>query len=716
MQTTITRLGGALIAALFATFLAATAFAAAPTTLLVEGALYNLAGGPVADGAYTLTFAIWDAEKAGTKSWSEGPVTVKASAGRFSWALGSKSKLDVAKLAALSGQWLGIRIGNDPEQPRKPFHATAFALTAANLSCGGCVQAKALGVAYAGSTTKGGAATKALDVQCTGCVSVSEMKFDGTVDLGGNGLSAGKVTVSGDIQAQGVVAASKFVGDGSQLSGIKTPSGQCPLGKVMTGIDGNGKPQCQTFDVGGVPKGLSNEFTDELHGSKGKDIPDFNSNGLLDTIDVPDVGTTKTFEVVIEISKAPFVDVKPKDGIADYDPTDLTVLLFPPTTKALPSPRSNIVNNFLSKPAINGSLFPHYVLSQGAGKGTLTLFKTYPTKDKPLSGDLTAWVGKNPKGKWRLLILDNGDRVATDGKDLTNDGKLVDWHIKLTTNNDKQLLVSGSQFVGGTLWGKYQGHGNADVGAPLKVGGGIQVGNTSTKCEAKTEGTIRYNKTAKGIEFCNGTAWSASNAFGGGATYRWAVWSTYSQAHGWYADNRPELFGGVTPQRWGDQNYCAYQMSSSSDYLRTLYTRRGPRIGTLKHVNIYAESYRMYSSTNSRHASALFRIRNNTSKAITWSAKWYGTGYGGWGERRSVALNGKNIVCSSGDYGANAETTTNLSIPANRGSTAIFIASSTRPSGDLRACFMAFYNNSLVLPAGLEFVDDLDTKPNGWDK
>jgi hypothetical protein len=28
---------------------------------------------------------------------------------------------------------------------------------------------------------------------------------------------------------------------------------------------------------------------------------------------------------------------------------------------------------------------------------------------------------------------------------------------------------------------------------------------------------------------------------------------------------------------------------------------------------------------------------------------------------------------------------------------------------------MAFYNNSLVLPNGLEFVDDLDFKPNGWD-
>ena len=32
-----------------------------------------------------------------------------------------------------------------------------------------------------------------------------------------------------------------------------------------------------------------------------------------------------------------------------------------------------------------------------------------------------------------------------------------------------------------------------------------------------------------------------------------------------------------------------------------------------------------------------------------------------------------------------------------------------------RALFMAFYNNCLKLPSGLEFVDDLDSKPNGWN-
>ena len=31
-----------------------------------------------------------------------------------------------------------------------------------------------------------------------------------------------------------------------------------------------------------------------------------------------------------------------------------------------------------------------------------------------------------------------------------------------------------------------------------------------------------------------------------------------------------------------------------------------------------------------------------------------------------------------------------------------------------RATLLAFVNNSLTLPAGLEFVDDLDTATGGW--
>ena len=694
--------------------------AAAPTTVQVEGALHSAGGGPVADGNYDVTFAIYGAKSGGAAAWTEGPISVATSGGRFAVALGTKTKLDPAKLAALPGQWLGVKVGSDPELARSPMHSAAFALVAGNVACVGCVKGTAMGFNYAGSATKGGAADKAKDLECTGCVSVKEMKFDGSVDLGGNGLSAGKVTVSGDVQAQGIVAASKFVGDGSQLSGIKVPSGSCNVGDVMTGIDKNGKPTCAKDKAGGAV-GLSNEFTDDMHGTKGKDIPDFNSNGLLDTIDVPDVGTTKSFEVTIEITKAPFVDAKPKDGKPDWDPTDLTVLLFPPTTKTLPNPRSNIVNNFLSKPSIDGNLFPHYILHAGAGAGTLNLFKVYPTKDKPVSGDLSQWVGKNPKGKWRLLILDNGDRVNhSTGKDETVDGKLVDWSIKVQTTNDKQILVKGSQFIEGKLWGKYQGNGAGDLGAPLKVGGGIQVGTTTTACTKDTKGVIRYNDTANAIEFCNGTAWSISGAFSNtrGAIYRWTRWDTYwSWGTGWYSGNRPELFGGVHPSNWSGNHYAS-NMSSDTKVLAGFFHRKGPSIAAeVPNSMVFTEEVpdNGSSSSSSEHVAALFRIKNTTGSAITWKVYMYITAYGGWSDRSSLALNGSNVWHSGGsNYNGNQSISVNVSIPANRTSTVIVVSSSSPSQWYRRSLNLAFYNNCLKLPTGLSFVDDLDTKKSGW--
>jgi hypothetical protein len=34
----------------------------------------------------------------------------------------------------------------------------------------------------------------------------------------------------------------------------------------------------------------------------------------------------------------------------------------------------------------------------------------------------------------------------------------------------------------------------------------------------------------------------------------------------------------------------------------------------------------------------------------------------------------------------------------------------------MRSLFLGFYNDSLKLPAGLEFVDDFDTATGGWEK
>lgn len=197
-----------------------------------------------------------------------------------------------------------------------------------------------------------------------------------------------------------------------------------------------------------------------------------------------------------------------------------------------------------------------------------------------------------------------------------------------------------------------------------------------------------------------------------GPVYRWAVWSTYDQGNNlFFAGNDATMFGGVSPQTWADIDGVASQMSSNKEVLRTMFTHKGYG-GT--NATVVSEQWLSYSSTNARHAAALFRIRNTTAAPIDWTVKAYHTAYPAWGERASVALNGALIWQSTTTLSAANLETHVLSIPANRVSTAIFISGSTQPSGASRALYLAFRDGCLALPAGLEYVDDLDTATGGW--
>ena len=515
----------AIIAALvIGVMLTGSALAGTPTTVSIQGLLRSAGGGPGADGNYSMSFAIYGAAQGGTAAWSEGPVTVTVTAGSFTQELGAVKTLDVTALAALPAQWIGVTVGNEPELPRKPLRATLFALhagvatsamsaksadsaqtadsaktattadSAKALACKDCVGAAAIGFNYAGSNTKGGAALKAEALACTGCVTVDQLKFDKAVNLGSHPLTAAKLISSGDIQAAGVVAATSFSGDGSKLSGIKMPAGQCPTGRVVSGIDADGKLQCVIAggELDSVSGGMMTQhFTDTFIGNKDLDVPDNASDGVLDTIEVPDVGIAEKIEVSIEITRAPFVDVAPQDGKPDYDPTDLTVLLFPPTTKPLPAQRNNIVDNFLSKPNVSQEFYPNYVLHQGTGKGILTLLATYPAPDKVVFGDLNTWIGQNAKGKWRLLVIDNRDRLDKDGKtDVKVDGKLVQWSIKIGYKASKKVNLKGDLVLdGGTHFG-----GSA---------------NEPATCTPKIAGFLYFDSTVKKMRYCDGAFWQS---------------------------------------------------------------------------------------------------------------------------------------------------------------------------------------------------------------
>ena len=193
---------------------------------------------------------------------------------------------------------------------------------------------------------------------------------------------------------------------------------------------------------------------------------------------------------------------------------------------------------------------------------------------------------------------------------------------------------------------------------------------------------------------------------------RYNVFDTYLEACCWNADNNPNLYGGVNPSSWTDGNAFASDMSSDAETLRTLFNRK---IYPGKNALVSSQRWMDGSSTNGKVTVALLRIRNTTGGPIDWTPQFYFTAFWGWAERASVALNGVNVWNTEGDYGSNSTAAVTLTIPADSTSTAIWVVPSSPfwnagAHGDQyhRMTMLAFYNDSLDLPPGLELVDDLD--------
>ncbi len=200
------------------------------------------------------------------------------------------------------------------------------------------------------------------------------------------------------------------------------------------------------------------------------------------------------------------------------------------------------------------------------------------------------------------------------------------------------------------------------------------------------------------------------------AVYRYNVFSTYSQESGWYANNNPDLFGGIAPSSWSDGSATVDSLSSDKEILRTFFTQKGY---AGKNALIVAEDWDSYGSTNSRHVVVLFRIYNPTNTAINWETNVSLTCFSSWDEVASAACNG--VLVYDSNY-ANLRATDphqniSISIPANRVSTVIFGGGSgpVEYDGNMRSLYCAFVNNCLELPAGLEYVDDFDIATGGWE-
>ncbi|MFZ4580409.1 MAG: hypothetical protein ACOYOB_18650, partial [Myxococcota bacterium] len=264
----------------------------------------------------------------------------------------------------------------------------------------------------------------------------------------------------------------------------------------------------------------------------------------------------------------------------------------------------------------------------------------------------------------------------------TTDGAIASWSIDLQTLSSKKIQIKGDEYI----------TGNSNISGTSNVGGNLNVTGTLT-------------------------------VGGGGlakpASYRWAYFNTYVEvAEGWMRSNDGFYFGGQGPSCWTDSNCTAANLSSDKEYLRTLFTNKGY---AGKNALLRSEVYYMYSSTNGPVFMSLWRIKNSTASNINWTPYWTYTAYTGWGEQASVALNGSNVWNSPCNSQGVCDASVTMTIPANRTSTVVFQSTGSQPwsygyAVQVRKCFQGFYNNSLVLPAGLTFIDDLDTAAGGWEQ
>jgi len=202
-----------------------------------------------------------------------------------------------------------------------------------------------------------------------------------------------------------------------------------------------------------------------------------------------------------------------------------------------------------------------------------------------------------------------------------------------------------------------------------------------------------------------------------GRAYRWNTFHTYIESQGWLFGNNPTLFGGVYPSNWTDSAAVASQISADKSLQRALFTQKGYPGGS---ALVYSDVEAYYpSSTNGRVVLVLFRIRNTTDAAILWTPQYYFSSFYSWGQVASIALNGASVWTSGSYDTGGTQVNVTMGIPPNRTSTVIFVSHSgpyLNYSLMLRATVMGFLNNSLQLPAGLEFVDDLETATGGYEQ
>jgi hypothetical protein len=192
---------------------------------------------------------------------------------------------------------------------------------------------------------------------------------------------------------------------------------------------------------------------------------------------------------------------------------------------------------------------------------------------------------------------------------------------------------------------------------------------------------------------------------------RYMIWHNYCNSVGWMQGNEHQGYGGRHPSQWGDSNTWAHDMNEDLKYIKRLFNKEiyGDKFG----MTVCAESWEMPHSTDDKRCGAIARIRNTNSGNTNWRVDWSFSGWCGWGNRASTALNRRNVWggCCHGI----CQRTDTYTMKPGEVNTVAWIAGGTHPYGHYNHYRMVFLSfNNLDLPNGLEFVDDFDTMSGSW--
>jgi hypothetical protein len=213
---------------------------ASALTLPVQGRLLQPSGIKVADGCYTIRFALYDQSTGGTALWDETYVAGSCAVGGtdgirvrdsvFSARLGTKTAItDTFFADTTRTYYLGIKVGNDPEMSPRPTLGAAPAAFASTTFGGKVLNDFTLDYILSNGNTSTRAATLG-DLQAQGTLTVAgAATLQSTLNVSGASTVAG-LTATGATQLQSTLA----VSGNTTLSGTLAVTGNTTLAGTLS--------------------------------------------------------------------------------------------------------------------------------------------------------------------------------------------------------------------------------------------------------------------------------------------------------------------------------------------------------------------------------------------------------------------------------------------------------------------------------------------------